>query len=112
MKGTIFTAKGLQPDVGYEFRVTAENKAGPGAPSSPSSPIKYEEQINFLRELQDVKVRTESNYCIMCNEIKISKILCVADVTALFQQKKSFNNTSVFKLLAFNTLEPLFCDHL
>ena len=58
VKGTTFTAKGLQPDIGYEFRVTAANKAGPGAPSSPSCPIKYEEQIQFITDLQDVRVRT------------------------------------------------------
>ncbi len=49
--------KGLKPDIGYEFRVTAENKAGTGPPSAPSSPIKYEEEITFIRDLSDVKVR-------------------------------------------------------
>ena len=58
VKGTTFTAKGLRPDIGYEFRVTAENKAGTGPASAPSSPIKYEEQIQFLRDLSDVKVCT------------------------------------------------------
>ncbi len=40
---TKFTMKGLKPETQYEFRVTAENKAGQGPPSDPSQPARYSE---------------------------------------------------------------------
>ena len=40
---TKFEVKGLQKGAEYEFRVTAENKMGPGQPSDPSKMAKYGE---------------------------------------------------------------------
>ena len=44
VKDTSYVVRNLQPDVAYEFRVSAENKAGAGPPSAPSQPIKYGKQ--------------------------------------------------------------------
>ena len=41
VKETEFVATGLKPDVEYEFRVAAVNKAGQGQASPPSKPSKY-----------------------------------------------------------------------
>jgi len=38
---TTFIVTKLQPDINYEFRVSAENKAGVGMPSSPSNRVMY-----------------------------------------------------------------------
>jgi len=38
---TKYEVKGLQKGAEYEFRVTAENKMGPGQPSDPSKMAKY-----------------------------------------------------------------------
>jgi len=43
---TKFTVKGLKEDMVYEFRVSAENKAGVGPASDPTSPVKIVEQIS------------------------------------------------------------------
>jgi len=53
---TSFTVTQLESDNDYEFRVTAENKAGLGQPSDNSDIIRYEEKILFTRELQDIKI--------------------------------------------------------
>jgi len=42
---TKYEVKGLQKGAEYEFRVTAENKMGPGQPSDPSKMAKYGEFI-------------------------------------------------------------------
>ena len=39
MRETRFTVRDLYEDTQYEFRVSAENKAGCGQPSLPSKPI-------------------------------------------------------------------------
>ena len=52
---TTFTVTGLKEETEYEFRVTAENNAGPG-PASDVTNARYEEAILFIRELQDIKL--------------------------------------------------------
>lgn len=44
---TTFTVPGLTEEDEYEFRITAENKAGQGQPSKPSSPVKYGQYALF-----------------------------------------------------------------
>ena len=44
---TSFTVKGLKEDMVYEFRVAAHNKAGVGAFSNNSSPVKAQEPIGM-----------------------------------------------------------------
>ena len=43
MIGSVFSyvVKNLQSDVDYEFRISAENQAGVGAPSPPSDRVRY-----------------------------------------------------------------------
>ena len=41
VSGAGYVARGLQKGAEHEFRVRAVNKAGPGAPSDPSTPAKY-----------------------------------------------------------------------
>ena len=36
-----YTTSNLNTDTDYEFRVSAQNKAGVGQPSSPSSTVRY-----------------------------------------------------------------------
>lgn len=45
VKDTSYTVTGLEPGVEYEFRVSAENKAGAGLPSNSSGGFKYGECI-------------------------------------------------------------------
>ena len=50
VKDTRFVAPGLEPDTDFEFRVTAQNKAGFGPSSPASSPVRYGEQkVNALK---------------------------------------------------------------
>ena len=44
---TKYTVKGLKEGQDYEFRVAAENKAGVGPASEPSSPVKAEEPLGM-----------------------------------------------------------------
>ena len=48
---TKYTVKGLDNDNMYEFRITAENKAGAGPPSEPSSPVKAVEPVGKKKEI-------------------------------------------------------------
>ena len=43
---TSYTLKGLKEDMVYEFRVSAENKAGVGPASDPTAPVTIKEQIS------------------------------------------------------------------
>jgi titin len=43
---TQYTVKSLKKDTNYEFRVSAENKAGVGPASDPTSPVKPKEIIS------------------------------------------------------------------
>jgi hypothetical protein len=43
---TSYSVKGLKTDMVYEFRVSAENRAGVGPASDPTSPVKVQEQIS------------------------------------------------------------------
>ena len=43
--GTTYLVKNLKEDFEYEFRVSAENRAGVGPASDPTSPVKVQEQI-------------------------------------------------------------------
>lgn len=45
MDETKFTVKSLKENTVYEFRVAAENKAGTGAYSENTSPVKAEERV-------------------------------------------------------------------
>ena len=46
---TSYTVKGLKEDMVYEFRVSAENKAGVGPASDPTEPVTIKEQISTSR---------------------------------------------------------------
>jgi hypothetical protein len=43
---TSYTVKGLKEGMDYEFRVSAENKAGVGPASDPTDNVKIQEQIS------------------------------------------------------------------
>ena len=45
---TKYEVKGLQSGTEYEFRVTADNKIGPGPPSNPSKMVKYGELVLLI----------------------------------------------------------------
>ena len=47
--GLEYTVPDLKEETEYEFRVTAENKAGQGPPSDPSKPCKYGKMADTFR---------------------------------------------------------------
>jgi hypothetical protein len=56
VKGTTYAVTGLREDTDYEFRVTAQNKAGQGPPSLPSTAVKYSKSSQW----KEVKSRTRA----------------------------------------------------
>ena len=44
-----YTVKGLKKDTNYEFRISAENRAGVGPASEPTAPVKAKEIIGNQR---------------------------------------------------------------
>ena len=54
VKDTNYVMSGLEPDKEFEFRVSAENKAGVGAPSGSSKTVKYGEgKTLFIENLHN-----------------------------------------------------------
>ena len=49
---TSYTVKGLKEGMAYEFRVSAENKAGVGPASDPTKPVTIKEQISTTNFIQ------------------------------------------------------------
>ncbi|XP_030829655.1 twitchin isoform X2 [Strongylocentrotus purpuratus] len=57
VKGTSITVDGLEPGVGYEFRVIAENEMGPSEPAVTSAPIETQKPIKGVAPIFDDKFR-------------------------------------------------------
>ena len=64
---TKFTVKGLKENTVYEFRVAAENKAGTGAYSEATSPVKAEEIVGEFSEQTGWRVDSEEFASRECN---------------------------------------------
>ncbi|GFO38541.1 titin, partial [Plakobranchus ocellatus] len=69
---TTFSVTGLKQDRKYEFRVTAENKAGLGEPSKATGPIKVVEPVEgvppvLLEPLQDIAVIAPKDAILECD---------------------------------------------
>ncbi|GFS00827.1 titin [Elysia marginata] len=69
---TTFSVTGLKKDRQYEFRVTAENLAGPGEPSKPTEAIKVVEPVTgeppvLLEPLQDIAVVAPNDAILECD---------------------------------------------
>ncbi|ELT96018.1 hypothetical protein CAPTEDRAFT_139703, partial [Capitella teleta] len=58
---TQYTVKSLKKDTNYEFRVSAENKAGVGPASDPTSPVKPKEIIGPPEITYDDKLKKAQN---------------------------------------------------
>lgn len=66
MEDTTANVTGLREGVEYEFRVSAENRAGRSQPSLPSQPAKY----GWFRHLETYHLRVVPKYI---HRIKLSR---------------------------------------
>ena len=52
---TEYTVKGLKKDTNYEFRISAENRAGVGPASEPTAPVKAQEILGLYSSFSRIK---------------------------------------------------------